>query len=52
MIDVEVIEEPAAAAAALDGIRAALLAELGRARVGHRAGRAASARAARRSTTT
>ena len=28
MLDVEVIEEPAAAAAALDGIRAALLAEL------------------------
>ena len=29
VIDVEVIEEPAAAAAAMDGIRAALLAELG-----------------------
>ena len=52
MQDVEVIEDPAAAAVALDPMRARLLAELARAGLGRRAGPARRDRAARRSTTT
>ena len=52
MLDVEVIEDPAAAAVALDPIRSRLLSELARARLGRDARRAGSASRGRRSTTT